>query len=262
MSESQRILVTGSAGRLGRAAVRELLARGHRVVGLDRVPTPGLTDDQTVVVSIQDADALRRAAEGVQCLIHLAACPDDARFPRGMAPHDGDNFLEELVPSNIVGPYQVMEAVRTSGIPRVILASTGQVIDGYLRDGRVPVTVDLPPRPRYLYACTKVFLEALGQVYAREHGMAVLAVRLGWCPRPGQRAEFDANPLGPDVYLSSADAGRFFAAAVEAPTIEAFSVVYATSRPVSHPLYDLEPARRLIGYEPQDQWPAGAEEFD
>jgi hypothetical protein len=61
-----------------------------------------------------------------------------------------------------------------------------------------------------------LFLEARGQVYARQHGIQVLAVRLGWCPRPGQEEEFRQSDLGPDVYLSPNDAGRFFVAAVTA----------------------------------------------
>ena len=35
MSTPQRVLVTGSAGRIGRAAVAELTARGHTVIGYD-----------------------------------------------------------------------------------------------------------------------------------------------------------------------------------------------------------------------------------
>ncbi len=262
MSPPKRILVTGSAGRVGRAAVRALAARGHHVVGFDRVPTPGLSAGQSVIGTLADAEALGRAAEGADCLIHLAATADDARFPRGEPPDDGDNFLTELVPNNVVGPYHVMEAARKQKVPRVVLASTGQVIDGHLRDGHVPVTVGLPPRPRYLYACTKVFLEGLGQAYARWHGIAVLAVRLGWCPRDaGQVAEIRASKLGQDVYLSPGDAGRFFAAAVETDRLTGYAVVYATSRPTHHLRYDLDPARKLIGYEPQDRWPEGAEEF-
>ena len=46
----------------------------------------------------------------------IAATPDDARFPRGTPPDDGDNFLAELVPNNVVGPYRVMEAARTLGL--------------------------------------------------------------------------------------------------------------------------------------------------
>jgi nucleoside-diphosphate-sugar epimerase len=128
------------------------------------------------------------------------------------------------------------------------------VIDGHLRAGRVPVTPDTPPQPRYLYACTKVFLEALGQVYGREHGLEVLAVRLGWCPRPGQEEEFRRTPIGPDVYLSPGDAGRFFAAAVEVETLPPFAVVYATSRHVHTRQYDLTSARELFGWEPRDRW--------
>jgi nucleoside-diphosphate-sugar epimerase len=259
---TQRVLVTGSAGRVGRAAVTALAARGHHVVGFDVRPTPGLPPAQSIVAGLDDVNALHRAAAGAACVIHLAATPDDIRFPRGAPPDDGDNFLSELVPNNVVAPYLVMESARTLGIPRVVVASTGQVIDGHLRDGNIPVTPQSPPRPRYLYACTKVFLEALGQVYSKQHGIAVLAVRLGWCPRdPGQVNEIAGAELFQDVFLSPGDAGRFFIAAVEAKELPPFAVVYATSR-FTHTLrYDLTDTKRLVGYEPQDRWPTGASEF-
>ena len=259
---SQRVLVTGSAGRLGRAVVSELLARGHHVTGFDRVPTPGLPVDHSIVDSIQNGDAVLRAAEGVQSLIHLAATPDDALFPRGLPPDDSDNFVSELMPNNILGGYHVMEAARRLNIPRVILASTGQVIDGHLDAGAVPVTASTPFRPRYLYACTKVFLEAIGQAYADQHGLSVLAVRLGWCPRDaGQVRQLSQSPEDQDVYLSPGDAGRYFAAAVAAPDWKGFKVNYVTSQPIQHLLYDLEPAKRLTGFVPSDRWPVGAESF-
>lgn len=256
MSTTKRILVTGSAGRIGRAVVAELVARGHHVVGFDLAPTPGLPIEQNFVAALADVEELRRAAAGVESIVHLAATPDDAKYPRGTAPNDDDNFLTDLVPGNIVGPYQVMEAARVLKIPRVILASTGQVIDGHLRAGRIPVHPESPPRPRYLYACTKVFLEALGQVYAKEHGIAVLAVRLGWCPRPGQEEEFRQSELGPDVYLSPGDAGRFFAAAVEVEKLPPFAIVYATSCFVNRQVYDLNATRELLKWEPRDRWPS------
>lgn len=259
---SQRVLVTGSAGRLGRAAVKALVAAGHAVVGFDLRPTPGLPASASVVGSLLDAELLRSAITGADCLIHLAATPDDAAFPRPPAPHDTDNFESELLPNNILAGYRVMEAARKAGVRTVILASTGQVIDGHLDDHNIPVTVSAPFRPKYLYACTKVFLEAVGQVYAANHGMRVLAVRLGWCPRDAvQVAQLRAQTEDQDVFLSPGDAGRFFAAAVGATTLPPFAVVNVTSRPVRHLLYDLEPAKALVGFVPQDQWPTGAEEF-
>jgi len=260
MKTTQRILVTGSAGRIGRAAVAELVARGHIVTGFDVRATPGLPAERSIVGTLTDVDAMRRAAKGADAIIHLAATPDDAQFPRGTPPNDGDNFVSELVPNNIIGPYQVMEAARTLGIPRVILASTGQVIDGHLRDGNIPVTPESPPRPRYLYACTKVFLEALGQVYAKQHGIAVLAVRLGWCPRDaGQVAEIRGSELFQDVFLSPGDAGRFFAATVETEKLPHFGMLYATSRFTHQKRYDLTASKDVLGWEPRETWPVGAE---
>jgi nucleoside-diphosphate-sugar epimerase len=262
MSTPKRVLVTGSAGRVGRAVVKELAARGHHVIGFDVRPTPGIPADQSVVGSLTDAAALRRAATGAASIIHLAATPDDTNFPRGAPPNDGDNFLAELVPNNVVGPYQVMETARTLGVPRVMLASTGQVIDGHLRAGRIPVTPDSPPQPRYLYACTKVFLEALGQVYSRQHGITVLAVRIGCCPRDmGQVNEIASAELFQDVFVSPGDVGRFFAAAVEAETLPPYAVLYATSRFTHQLRYDLSESKRLLGWEPREQWPTGAAEF-
>ena len=51
-----KVLVTGSAGCIGRAVVAELRRRGHEVRGLDLGPTPGLGD--FVVGSITDRMAV------------------------------------------------------------------------------------------------------------------------------------------------------------------------------------------------------------
>jgi uronate dehydrogenase len=251
---TDHILVTGSAGRIGQAAVRGLTAAGLPVVGFDLVPTPGLPADRSVIGSLTDGELIRQTAAGARCVIHLAATPDDARFPRGTPPDDGDNFLSELVPNNVIGSYHVMEAVRKERVPRVVLASTGQVVDNYIRTGRVPVTTDLLPVPCDPDACTKVVLDALGPVYARQHGIEVLAVRLGWCPRPGQEQEFRQSEFGPDVYQSPGDAGRFFVLAVAAKQLPAYSVVYCTSKPAKKTLHDLSETKRILGYEPQDKW--------
>src|SRR5262245_55763744 len=110
MNASARVLVTGSAGRIGRAVVAELKARGRPVRGFDLVPTPGL--DDCVVGDITDGVAVRRAVEGAGTVIHLAATPDD------------DDFLARLVPNNVVGVYQVLEAARLAGLRRLVLASS------------------------------------------------------------------------------------------------------------------------------------------
>ena len=128
--------------------------------------------------------------------------------------------------------------------------------------GPWPIGTDVPVSPRYWYAAAKVFLEAAGRMCADSHGMSVLAVRLGWVPRSREHVEELARTdWGPDVYLSPGDAGRFFACAVEAPADIRFAVLYATSRPVRSLMYDLEPAKKLIGFEPRDRWPDGLQDM-
>jgi uronate dehydrogenase len=247
MSDSSLVLVTGSAGRIGRAAVKELLARGHRVRGFDRVPTPGLSDSH--VGNLTDEAAVRRAVEGAATVIHLAATPDD------------DDFATQLLPNNLLGVYHVLESARLAGVKRLILASSGQVVWWQRQRGPLPVKGDDPPTPRGWYASAKVFLEAAGRMCAESHGLSVVAVRLGWCPRSREHVEELAGiDWAQDVYLSPGDAGRFFACAVEAPATPGFAIVYATSRPLHREMYDLNTAKQLVGFEPCDQWPEGIEE--
>jgi nucleoside-diphosphate-sugar epimerase len=248
MDASPTVLVTGSAGRIGQAVVREFKKRGRCVRGFDLVLTPGA--DESVLGDITDARAIHLAAEGCSALVHLAATPDD------------DDFLTKLVPNNLIGVHHVLEAARLAGVRRLVLASSGQVVWWQRFTGPLPIRVDVQPTPRAWYAAAKVFLEAAGRAYAEVHGLSVIAVRLGWCPRTKEQTEeLSRTDWGPDVYLSPGDAGRFFACAVEAPADIRFAVVYACSRPVRQETYDLQPAKELLGYEPQERWPDGAWEI-
>ncbi len=244
MAGSRIVLVTGSAGRIGQAAVAELMARGWPVRGFDLVPTPGVAD--CVVGNLTDPAAVRQAMAGVETLIHLAATPDD------------DDFLTRLLPNNLVGVYHVLEAARDAGVRRMILASSGQVVWWQRQRGPWPVRSDDPPSPRYWYAACKMFLEGAGRGFAETHGISTIIVRLGWCPRNREHVEeLTRTPWGPDVYLSPRDAGRFFACAVEAPVSVRFAIVYAGSKPARKAEFDLGSAKELLGYEPRDTWPEG-----
>jgi nucleoside-diphosphate-sugar epimerase len=246
MNRASTILLTGSAGRIGRAVLCELNNRGHAVRCFDRVATPGHPD--AIVADLTDAAALKRAAEGAGTIVHLAATPDDA------------DFLSDLVPNNVIGVYNVFEAARLAGVRRLVLASSGQVVWGSRTTGPWPVPVDVQLTPRYWYAALKVFVEAAGRAFADAHGMSVIVARLGWCPRTREHAEeLQGIDWGPDVYLSPGDAGRFFALAVEAPESIRYSILYVTSRPATLERYELKPAREQLGYVPRDRWPEGAE---
>jgi uronate dehydrogenase len=240
------VLVTGSSGRIGRAVVAELQRRGHTVRGFDRSPTPGLADG--VAGDLTDRAAIDRAMIGIECLIHLAATPDD------------DDFLAQLLPNNITGLYHVMESARLAGVKRIVLASSGQVNWWQQQREDYPVSPRDPPTPRSWYAATKMFMEAIGCGFSEGYGISVIVARLGWCPRTrAQVEEIAASQWSQDVYLSPGDAGRFFACCVEAPPSIGYVVVYAASKPLFQPRFDMSSTKALLGYEPQESWPQGIE---
>ncbi|MFM9010644.1 MAG: NAD-dependent epimerase/dehydratase family protein [Planctomycetota bacterium] len=241
-------VVTGSAGRLGRAAVRALVARGWRVRGFDRVPSPlPAAPGESVVADLADRTALARVMDGAAAHVHLAATPDD------------DDFAARLLPDNLLGLHNVLEAAKGADVPRVVLASSGQVNFIQQNTGPWPIREADPISPLGWYAVTKVALEAAGLIHARVTGRTVVSVRLGWCPRDRAHAEELGRSFhGPHCYLSPRDAGSFFAAAVDHPLPPGHHVIFASSRPVAIEMFDLAPAQRLLDWQPADRWPEGA----
>jgi hypothetical protein len=153
----------------------------------------------------------------------------------------------------------VLDAAVRQGVRRVVLASSIQVNLRQSRSGPWPVRLSDAPSPLRWYAATKVLMESVGYSYAMDHGLEVVAVRLGWCPRTREQvAEIEGEAIAQDTYISPGDAGRFFRRTVTEPVPAGFHVVFATSRPVRNWVFDPEPARRLLGWEPLDEWPTGA----
>lgn len=244
---SKQVLVTGSAGTIGRVAVRALLARGHRVRGFDRVANPELSDQ--VIASLTDSAAVTRAISGCHVVIHLAATPDAA------------DFVSDLVPNNVVGPYHVLEAARAAGVERAVLASTIRV--GYMHDWqRQEVRVSDGLAPHDLYSFTKAAGEVMGEMYARLHGMTILCARLGWVVRSPDEVKAQLqNAWHNGILLTQDDVGRYLVACTENVlrfrTAQRFAAMFVTSKPMERSAVDLSDARLVTGYEPQDVWPNG-----
>lgn len=241
---AKKILVTGSAGGVGRVVCKKLTEAGHRVRGFDRIAATGL--DDSAVGDILDRAAVLEAAAGMDTLIHLAAMPDES------------DFLQDLFEPNVRGLYHVCDAARRQGVKRLILASSVQVVFGH-DWSRKPVRLEDGPRVINHYALTKLWAEDLGEMYARVYEMSVIAARLGWLPRSKEHAEeLLASPFGTDLYLSHGDAGRFFLACVEADLApERFAALFATSKPAGQERIDISATERVVGYRPGDKWPEG-----
>ncbi|RVP02016.1 NAD-dependent epimerase/dehydratase family protein, partial [Sinorhizobium meliloti] len=69
-----KVLVTGSAGRVGAFLVRRLIAGGHQVRGFD-LRSAGIEDGgfDEVIGAFDDREAAIRACEGTDAVLHLGA---------------------------------------------------------------------------------------------------------------------------------------------------------------------------------------------
>ncbi|NLC57884.1 MAG: NAD(P)-dependent oxidoreductase [Armatimonadetes bacterium] len=232
------VALTGPGGRVGRA-ILPVWGDRYRLRLLYRNRLPDVPPDTEVMRGdVTDLETLTELCRGADCLVHLAAHPGEA------------DFTSVLLPNNVVGAYHAFEAARRAGVPRVIFASSGQVGGGYppCADPAARADENSLPRPITLYACTKLWGEALGLHYSQIHGLSVICIRMGWCD---DREVVRHGGDEANCWISDRDLAEALAIAIEAPAEVRYLLSYAVSDN-ARALWNCEPLRRL-GWQPQDR---------
>jgi len=183
-----RIAITGSSGKLGRAAVEVLRARGHEVIGLDVAGTPGAGFTRVELLDYgQTLDALLGITArhtGLDALVHLAAIPVNGLVPDVTTFHN-----------NMLVSFNVLFAAHRAGIRTIVTASSITAM-GFPFDEAPPY---LPLDEQYTAANN-----TYGLVKVLEERMAVELVR--WDPELSLTALRFTNIVAPDEYDSFARA--------------------------------------------------------
>ncbi len=236
----RRVVLTGAAGRIGRA-VSPVLADRWDLVRTDRVADGA---ERVEALDVTDLDACRAAFAGADAVVHLAGNPS----PKAT--------FDELLSPNLVGPYAVARAAADAGVRRLVLASSLRTMVGLPE--RVQRRADDQPRPGDLYGATKAWAEAVGAWTAATTATTVVALRIGafFVDRPPADAALHQRI----AWLSARDATELVRAAVEAELpvgVEGFVVANGVSAN-RHSVAEREQTRRAIGYEPvDDAWDEG-----
>jgi UDP-glucose 4-epimerase len=163
-----KAFVTGAAGFIGSNLVDRLLDRGVEVVGFDNFSTGQprfLAQANThsgfrlVEGDTTDPRALREAMAGCDIVFHLAANAD-VRF----GTHRPSRDLEQ----NTIATFNVLEAMRQTGVRRVAFSSTGSV---YGEAAVIPTPEDAPfPIQTSLYGASKLAGEGLISAFCEGFG--------------------------------------------------------------------------------------------
>jgi uronate dehydrogenase len=235
----RKLLLTGAAGGVGRS-IRPLLCDVAESVVLSDIAE--IVDvgasESFVQCDLADAKAVSTMMEGVDGVIHLGGVSVERPF-------------DQILQGNIVGLYNLYEAARHNGMPRIVFASSNHVVGYYRRDEFIDSNV--PPKPDSLYGVSKVFGEAIASMYFNKFGQETLSVRIGSC------FEKPANPRMLATWLSQRDFAALCGRAFAVPML-AHTVIYGASAN-DEQWWDNRHAA-FLGWSPKDssaQWRAEVE---
>ena len=268
-----KVAFVGASGRVGRqvapflrdefeltlfglrAETLELDGRNHAIGALD------ITDFAACAAALGGFDGI------VNCAIN------DPTQHRGCGPEALQRYHEGCIAVNALGAYNLYQAATQHGARDFTFISSLTAQMGLPAHQRIGV--DSAVRPVNLYACTKLFGEQVGQLYASRDELRVKCLRLGQPYRT--YGPFDerwpyAPPRTRGVMVAAEDIARAIKAALTAPHIGygAYPIVSHSddewidpdaAREIGYqPIYDFQPFRLLRAGVEIESWPAQADE--
>lgn len=289
-----RVLFTGGSGKAGKHAVSHLIAKGHRVLNVDKAPL-AMDGVDNRIADITDAgqmyDVMSSYAgfdeldpgDGVprfDAVVHFAA------VPRILLTTDNECFRV-----NTIGTYNVIDAAVKFRVRKIVFASSETTYgvcfaDGERKPDYIPVDEEHPTIPEDSYAMSKVVNEATARSFQRRSGFDIYGLRINNVIEPHEYEQnFPAYMSNPEMrrrnifaYIDARDLGhmvdRCLAVdglgyqvfnvsndnhSVDTPTSELTQRFYS-GVPVTRALaedetfYSNRKAKDLVGFRPQHDW--------
>ncbi|GGR93266.1 UDP-glucose 4-epimerase [Micromonospora fulviviridis] len=283
----RRVVVTGAAGKLGRAVVAHLRAAGVDVLAVDRAGgrDPRDVDGEFLLVDLTDYGQVVEAftggadehAGGVEAVVHLAAVPAPGLQPNAVT-----------FANNSAATYNVFAAARAAGIKRVVWASSETVL-GLPFDTPppyAPVDEEYAPRPESTYSLNKALEEEMARHFCRwDPELVMVGLRFSNVMDVEDYASFPSFDADPRLrrwnlwgYIDARDGAQAVerALAHDRPGADVFIIANAdtvmsrSSADLMAEVYpdveirgelgehetllSIDKARRVLGYEPRHSW--------
>ncbi len=165
-----KVLVTGGAGFIGCHVNKLLLDQGHTVTVIDDLSKghkdsidPGTTFHQ---INLNDQEAVEKILPGHEAVIHMASYIEVGESVKNPV---------EFSENNIVGTVKLLEAMKNTGVKKIIFSSSACV---YGRPRKLPITEDDSlGEQENPYGITKVTMEDFCKLYHSIHGFDVTLLR-------------------------------------------------------------------------------------
>lgn len=173
----KKVLVTGAAGFIGSHLTERLVELGAKTTALvhynsrnswgfiDAFPEEVRDDLEVLLGDIRDSDAVRKAVEGKDIVLHLAALigiPYSFVNPR------------DVVDTNVGGTLNVLSAALAAGTDRLVVTSTSEVFGSAQY---VPIDERHQLQPQSPYAATKIAADKLAESFYATYDLPVVVLR-------------------------------------------------------------------------------------
>lgn len=166
-------LVTGGAGFIGSNCVEYLLQKGHHVRVIDNLSTGKKVniadfarDIEFIEADVEDAAEIRKAVDGMDYVIHLAAIPS--------VQYSVENPVaanESMVTAAVT---LFKAAVDAGGVKRIVQASSAAV---YGDGTKLPKEEGMLPESLSPYAAAKIAQECYARAFSHVYGLEITSLR-------------------------------------------------------------------------------------
>ncbi|QPM92329.1 NAD-dependent epimerase/dehydratase family protein [Pseudooceanicola algae] len=184
----KRLLITGAAGNLGKLARARLghMAEVLRLSDIGPMDPAAGPQEEIVQCDLGDEAAVMDLVADCDGILHLGG-------------YSVEGPWKDIQTANITGVYNLYEAARAHGMPRILFASSNHAI-GYHTQDKV-LTVEDPMKPDGLYGVSKCFGEAMASLYHSKFGQETAIVRIGSCfEKPADRRML-CTWMSPDDFI-------------------------------------------------------------
>jgi UDP-glucose 4-epimerase len=191
-------IVTGGAGFIGSELVRQLAARGERVLAVDnlvngkRENIAGVLDERVRLAEhdVRDLAALTPALGEAAIVYHLACLGVRHSVHAPLENHD----------VNATATLRLLHACRAARVPKFVYVSSSEV---YGTARWVPMTEDHPTAPSTVYGGSKLAGEAYTRAFHQTYGYPTVVVRPFNTYGPRSHHEGDSGEVIPKFLLRS-----------------------------------------------------------
>ncbi|AQZ49948.1 NAD-dependent epimerase/dehydratase family protein [Martelella mediterranea] len=162
---AQTVVITGGAGKIGRASRKHLAGMLKAIRVVDIVEPDDLAENESWHrVDICDPEAVRQALDGADSVVHLAGYPNE-------------RSIDEIFRVNVMGTHNIYEAARQTGVNRIVFGSSNHTVGFYPRSARISPQDAM--RPDTFYGLGKCWSELQAGLYFERYGIQTLSIRIG-----------------------------------------------------------------------------------